>query len=273
MRALRVVAADARLCRASKVEVLRVLVRVRARSRVDDGVRAVERELLVSPRGALGPFVGAVADFDRRLGERLARIARVEVELDHLPVALVEVVEVVEGVEEPVLKGELARARGFGGDVRVHGRLRPFRDPARPALVVATWLKRAAREIEVVLVEADEIPGARSDLHEVDRIPGAAQRDGRLVEERVHVHRLVRFSRPTLVGLLHQADDRRVPLGESLLVAESRGPARRNEQRDRGQHDHCRAGKGGRRSHDTGFDANNSIPRRRERNERRARRR
>ena len=225
MRALRVVAADARLGRASKVEVLGVLVRVRARCRVDDGVRAVEREPLVSPRGALGPFVGAVADFDRRLGERLARIARVEVELDHLPVALVEIVEVVEGVEEPVLKSELARPRGFGGDVRVHGRLRPLRDPARPALVVATWLKRAARKIEVVLVEADEIPGARSDLHEVDRIPGAAERDGRLVEEGVHVHRLVRFSRPTLV--------RAAPPGGRPARTAAREPARRREPRSR----------------------------------------
>ena len=73
---------------------------------------ADDLELVVVPRRPLGAFVRAVADLDRALVERLRRVVGVEDELDHLPVALVHVVEVVEGVEEPVLQRELARVAG-----------------------------------------------------------------------------------------------------------------------------------------------------------------
>ena len=111
VRAARVVAADARLGRAAQPERVRVLVRVGAGRRIHDGPLVHELELLVAPGGALRALVRAVPDLDRLGGERGPRVGRVEDELDHLPVALVRVVEVVEGVEEPVLQGELARSR------------------------------------------------------------------------------------------------------------------------------------------------------------------
>jgi hypothetical protein len=70
---------------------------------------------------ALGPFVLAVPDQRGLLSERLLRGRCVEVELEHLPVALVLVVEVVEDVEEPVLKRELTAVGGIGYDPRVGG--------------------------------------------------------------------------------------------------------------------------------------------------------
>ena len=88
--------------------------------------------LVVVPGSPLGALVRAVPDLDRLLVERLLRVGRVEDELDHLPVALVGVVEVVEGVEEPVLQRELARRAGVGRDVGIDGRLGALREPARP---------------------------------------------------------------------------------------------------------------------------------------------
>ena len=66
MRAEREIAADARLGGVPEVERLRELVRVRARSRVDDRVGAVDDlELLVAPGRPLGALVRAVADLGR----------------------------------------------------------------------------------------------------------------------------------------------------------------------------------------------------------------
>ena len=48
-----------------------------------------ELELVVAPGRSLGSLVGAVTDLLRLGLERLPRIAGVEDELDHLPVALV----------------------------------------------------------------------------------------------------------------------------------------------------------------------------------------
>ena len=82
MRADGVVAADAGVRRAAEVERGGELVRVRAGRRVDDGMRPVDDlELLVSPRGALGALVRAVADLARLLRQRLGRIRGVEDEL------------------------------------------------------------------------------------------------------------------------------------------------------------------------------------------------
>ena len=82
-----------------------------AGGRVDDRPAAVdEPELLVVPLWLAGSFVLAVPDLDRILGQRSPRALGGEDELDHLPVALVQVVPVVERVEEPVLKREHFRA-------------------------------------------------------------------------------------------------------------------------------------------------------------------
>ena len=129
VRPARVVAADALLGGAADVERRVEEVRVRAGGRVDDRTPAVdELELVVVPVGALGALVLAVADGDRILAERLGRVVGVEEELDHLPVALVQVVPVVVGVEEPVLQRQLA---GRPGRSR-RGRTRPA-GPSRAA--------------------------------------------------------------------------------------------------------------------------------------------
>ena len=141
---------------------------------IDDGMRPVDDlELLVPPGRALGALVRAVADLDRLLRQRLGRVGGVEDELGHLPVALVGVVEVVEGVEEPVLERELARVAGIGRDVGVHRRLRALRQAPRPELVVAAGVERVAREVEVVLVAVVEIGRRGPDLDEVGAVPRA----------------------------------------------------------------------------------------------------
>ena len=114
-------------------------------------------------------------------------VRRVEDELDHLPVALVRVVEVVERVEEPVLERELARVAGIAGDVGVDRRLAPGGEPSAPALVVASGIERVAGEVEVVLVPVVEIRRLRPDLDEVGAVPRPPQRDGRITEEHVDV--------------------------------------------------------------------------------------
>ena len=81
------------------------------------------------------------------LVEGLRRVGGVEDELDHLPIALVQVVEVVEDVEEPVLERELPGMGGLGRDVGVDGRLDgATRQPVLPELVVAARVERVSRD-------------------------------------------------------------------------------------------------------------------------------
>ena len=192
-----VVAPDALLGRAAEVERLAVEVRVRSGRRVNDRVRAVDPlELVIAPRRPLRALVLAVAHLDRWALQRLGRRRGVEDELDHLPVAFMQVVPVVEDVEEPVLQRELPRAFGFGRDMRVHGRRLPDDEPAFPVQVVAAWLECAAREVEVVLEEPlREVFRARPDLDQVAGAPGPAQRHRGLAEEQVYVDRQVRLAR------------------------------------------------------------------------------
>jgi hypothetical protein len=84
----------------------------------------------------------------------------------------VQVVEVVERIEEPVLESELPRVARVGGDVRVHGRGTSLGEPARPALVVAAGVEGIVREVEVVLEAIDEVLRGRADLHQVDGVRG-----------------------------------------------------------------------------------------------------
>jgi hypothetical protein len=142
-------------------------------------VRAVDlAELRVGPAGALGAFVLAVTDLRRLRRQRRLRCRCVEVELDHLPVALVLVVEVVEDVEEPVLKSELPEIRRVGRDVRIDGRLPLFVEPLLPGDVGAVRAQRVAREVEVVVHPARrEVADGRGDLDDVGPIPRAAEDD------------------------------------------------------------------------------------------------
>ena len=209
-----------------------------------------ELELLVVPARGLAALVLAVPDRDRLLRQRLARVLGLEDELDHLPVALVQVVPVVVDVEQPVLERELAGVAGIADHVGVDGRLASLADPAAPELVVAARIERVAREVEVVPVEAVEVGGEGRDLDEVDRVPRASESDRPLVEEDVDVDRLVRLPVAALLLLLDEPHDRRVALGELALVGEvgETHPAPRRARPPR----RVRRGRG---SHASGFDA------------------
>ena len=177
-----------------------------------------ELELVVPPLRPLGALVLAVADLERLRLERLLGARGREDELDHLPVALVEVVPVVEGIEEPVLEREPIRVGRVGRDMGVDRRLRVGGHATSPALVVAAGAQRVARKVEVVLVEAlAEVLAGRRDLDEIVALPGPAERDGLLVEERVDVARPEGLARAAFLPLLDEANDGGVPLGEVLL--------------------------------------------------------
>src|SRR3989304_7823253 len=161
------------------------------------------------PGGSLAPFVLAVPDLDGVARQRLARVIGVEDELDHLPVALVRVVPVVERVVEPVLERELARVIGVVRNVRIGGRLLPLRQAPRPLLVAASRVERTPGEVEVVLVEAREVLRNGGDLDEVDRIPRSPECDRLLTEQPLDVNGLVRLPVAALPCLLDQPYDGR----------------------------------------------------------------
>ena len=113
---------------------------------------ADELELLVAPVRSLRSLVLAVPDGDRSAGERIARVRRIEVELDHLPVTFVRVVPVVEDVVEPVLQRELSGEARIRRNVRVDGRRRSLRDATAPTLVAASRVEGVPGEVDVILV-------------------------------------------------------------------------------------------------------------------------
>ena len=105
-------------------------------------------------------------------GQRSPRALGGEDELDHLPVALVQVVPVVERVEEPVLKSEDS---GRSGSVATWAYTMGFRllsEMPSPALVITARVERVAGEVQVILVQLREIGRSRPDLHEVRGIHG-----------------------------------------------------------------------------------------------------
>ena len=79
-----------------------------------------------------------------------------------LPVAFVEVVELVEGIEEPVLERDAAGGAGVGRDVGVDRGCMVLGQAPRPALVVAARVERVAGEVEVVVEAVDRSASARS---------------------------------------------------------------------------------------------------------------
>jgi hypothetical protein len=235
-RPARIVAADPLLRGASEVERLAVEVRMRAVSRMDDGMRAADAlELRIVPRRTLCALVLAVADLDRRLLERLRRRCSVENELDHLPVALVEVVPVVEDVEEPVLQRQLPGVCRIGGHVRVDRRRASLGQSALPVQVVAAGLERVPGEVEVVGIEpATEALRRWPYLHEIGA-PGAAKCDRRLAEQHVDVDRYVRQPLTAAPGVGDEPHDGCVALCERLLLGNVRvGEACAGEDGDRG---------------------------------------
>ena len=179
-------------------------------------------ELVVFPTGPLCTFVLAVADLHGRPLQRLRRGRCVEEKLDHFPVAFVEVVPVVEGVEQPVLERQLLGTGGIDGDVRVDGGLRRGGDRAGPPLVAAAGAERVAGKIEVVSVEPlPDLRRRRPDRDQVRAIPGAAQGDSVCAEENVDVERPVRLAWAAFLRLGDKPHDRRVPLGERPLISKT----------------------------------------------------
>ena len=110
----------------------------------------------------------------------------------------------------------------IGRDVGVDRGRASLGQAAIPELVVAAWVERASRIVQVVLVAVDEIRGRRGDLHEVGRVPGAreAQPCSRRREDRRRSARTAR--RAAFLVLLDEAHDRREAVRESLLVGEIR---------------------------------------------------
>ena len=263
MRAAGVVAAHPRLRRAPEIERIGELVGMRAGPWIDDGMGVVGELEPVAPVGMLGALVRAIADLDGLSGERRARIGRLEVELDHLPVALVQVVEIVVGVEEPVLERELPRMCGVGCDVCVRDGIAAFRESMRPAFVVAPRVERRAGEVQVVLEAVGEIACCRADLYEVHEIPWPAQRNGGLVEEQIDVDRPVLLAVPAFLRLRNDTDDRCVAFGERGLVGQVGACDWRKAERRHGeQPEQCQADQAGTRpAHTYGFDAKRCIPR------------
>ncbi len=225
VRPARVVAADAFGRGAAEVQRPVVEVRVRAGSGMHHRMSpADDLELVVAPVRPLRALVLAVPDLYRPPLERLGSARGIEDELDHLPVALVRVVPVVERVVEPVLERELPRPAPLRGHVRVDRRQRCLGQTARPALVVAPRVERIAREVEVVFEAVRRQVGRRRcDLHEVPAAPWPTERHSGLVEQDIDVERRVRLPVAALLRLLDEPDDRRVALGERRLVGEVGG--------------------------------------------------
>ena len=198
---------------------------MRAGSDVHDRVGAVDHlELALPPARPLGALVLAVPNLDRFLVQGLRCGRGVEVELDHLPVAFVRVVPVVEDVEEPVLQCELSRLPLFGRDVRIDGGLRARGDQALPLLVRTAGVERVTGKIEVIAVEAlAHLSSGGADRDQIGAIPRTAQRDRVGPEEDVDVDRTVGLARAALLRLGDQTDDGRVPLGEVTLCLETGG--------------------------------------------------
>ena len=217
--------------RAAEEECRVVEVRVRALRDIDHRMRTADApQLRVTPHRPLCSLVLGVADLCRILRERLLGSGRIEVELDHLPVAFVRVVEVVEDVEEPVLQRELVRKGALFRDVGIDRRRGAPRDPPLPELVAAAGVEGIAGKVEVVPGEAGaEVGAGRPDLHEIVRRPRTAKRDGVLSEERAHVDRAVGLAGPADVLLLDELDDRGVFRDEPLLGAGG-GRAGRGEE-------------------------------------------
>ncbi len=218
-RAAGVIAAEPLLAGRAEVEGVVVVVGVRAGGRVHDWMSAVDDlELRVVPLGDLEPFVLAVADLDGCLVERLRGIRSREDELDHLPVALVLVGEVVERVEEPVLHGDPVIPTSLGRDVGVGRRRGARADGAGPLLVVTARLEWVAGEVQVVAVETRaEILGRRAGLDHVVFCPRPAQCHAGVTQNELDVAGLIGLPGPALDVLVDQPNHRREPLGEGLF--------------------------------------------------------
>src|SRR5690349_11649624 len=146
----RVVAAESLARASAEVEGAVEVVGVRAGCVVDDRMRALLVELRVGPRRSLTARVLREIHLVWARSKRLRCARGGEVHLGHLPVALVLVSEVVEGVVEPVLDRELVRMQRISCQVGVDARPSGAVPAPELPLVVAPGAEWVAGEVEVV---------------------------------------------------------------------------------------------------------------------------
>ena len=151
--------------------------------------------------------------------------SRVERDLHALPVALVQVVELVEVVVEPVLHGQLEDVR-LARDVGTGHRRRPPGPPDGREVprVRAGRIQRVARQIDVVVAALSDQIGrggsAGDQLHTAASQP--QQPDPKIAEHRIHRRRgpLLLFGGVTEAVLLcPRHHDRRVLVDQPLRGA------------------------------------------------------
>jgi hypothetical protein len=192
-------------------------------------------DLVVGPVGLLTAPVLEEPDLGRASGERLANAVRVEDDLHALPVALVQIVELVEVVVEPVLDDDRGLA-GLAADVGVgdRGRLACLVKVREVRRVLAPGLEGVTGQIEVVAAPpAREVGDGWSALDRLTRARGRDQADLRVVEHGVNRRRLVLLlgaiaGRVLLLGAQHH--DRGVGAREMLVGGLGRVSARRGQQ-------------------------------------------
>ena len=198
----------------------------------------------VVPIGALAPGVLEEGDLRWPLRERLGGRVGVEGDLHPLPVALMDVVELVEVVEEPVLHDQ-ARVARLGGDVGVGDRGRLAVVPQRlevlrvAAALGAFDVERIARQVEVVVVtQPGDVRGSRARLDRdvlpvdvMDQLDRGFPSTVSTVVGGLYCSSVV--SQLSACRLLAEHHDRRVRRDELLLRGGTRR-ARRSPRRERG---------------------------------------
>src|ERR1700733_3307428 len=151
-------------------------------------------QLGIGPGRLLAAGVLGEVDLIGTGSECLPRIQCPEVDLGHLPVALVQVREVVEGGVEPVLDREPAGVRGIGGQMCVDARWPAVVPASELPLVVAAGTDRVARKVEVVArPETPQVARRRRAPH--DPPVRTTKYDARPAEDDVYSRRPVRLAR------------------------------------------------------------------------------
>ncbi len=147
--------------------------------------------------------------------ERFLDRIRREQQLDHLPVALMLVVPVVEDPEEPVLEGQHAGMVGVGRHPSMDGG-RLGGHAAKPLFVVASRIERAAGEVQIVAISKSlQILGLRGSVHH--RPVGPTQENITAFKHRGGGNRTVRLSGTALFFLDPDDDHRNESIREGLL--------------------------------------------------------
>ena len=220
---------------------------MRSGGRIDDRVVAVLLDLGVVPVRPLSAGVLEERYLRRPLRECLGRSVRVEGDLHPLPVALMDIVELVEVVEEEVLDDQ-ARVARLGGDVGIGDRGRPVGGPEClevrrvAAHLRALNVEGIPRQVEVVVVAETGYVSRRGAL--LDRHVLAAdvvdELHRRVPEHGVHRGRravlLLRGIAVVVVRLLAQHQVRRIGGDELLLLGRCDGHGACRE-RERGGRD------------------------------------